>query len=221
MSQPLSNMVVNAGCLLFFHNNRMPHQDVVDTTLYAQLAASKKHSRFTDQLHWKETWLAAALYLGWTSQASLHIEQPAPCAAPATFWSLAHALRPAFVSKALLERSEANVSRLLFNHAAYTVFTDQAIGPGATSVAMQVGVVDDDYDLTLLQLHFDCSSPLTRDRLFGPCECGLIRGNVEFSFHRLQLSDALYAPRRAAIVDALKARRSGLVYELLCSGTAS
>ncbi|MCF5827072.1 hypothetical protein GIV31_26535, partial [Pseudomonas syringae] len=63
MTQELNAGVVNAGCLLFFseRGQTASHSDVMDSMLYVQLAASKKHPKFASFEKWSETWLAAAM----------------------------------------------------------------------------------------------------------------------------------------------------------------
>lgn len=212
-------LMVSAGCLLFFGNHRSD-TDVIDAALYTQLFASKKHSRLTDHERWKKAWLEAAIYLGWDYQGSLNFVEPAPCQESATFWDWAKALRPAFVSEALVEGGEKALQQCSLQQAAFTVFANQVLDPGATAQAMQVGLLDRDKSLTLLQLHFECRSPLSRDSLFGPWSPAQVKGNIRFSFHRLLLSsEALYRERREALFRKLDDRRAGLVLPVLSQGS--
>ena len=217
MDQPIGNVIVNAGCLLLF-NTQAHHQDVLDSTLYVQLAASKKHSKFTDYDSWRQTWLDAALRFGWMSRASERFGQPVPDDQPSTLWGWAKALRPDFVDQALLERSEALLTRCPVSQPAFDVLAGQVLGPGATALAMQVGLVDSNGSLTLLQLRFDSRQAMSREQLFGPWSKELVKGNIAMSFHRLSLSEALYAPLREAFAKALCDRRPGLVCPVLEDG---
>ncbi|WP_295476607.1 hypothetical protein [uncultured Pseudomonas sp.] len=213
MNQPSSDVIVNAGCLLFFHGQ--PHdQDVLDSTLYVQLAASRKHSRFAEYPQWKATWLQAALRFGWLSQASESFLQPAPELTTATLWDWARAWRPGFVSAALLERSEAALADCQALQPAFELFASQVLAPEGTTLALQLGLVDTDDSLTLLQLHFTSRCALGADELLGPWCRERIRGNVSLGFHRLILSHTLYAPLREAFAKALRDRRPGLVMPL-------
>ncbi|KPY54744.1 Uncharacterized protein ALO48_00023 [Pseudomonas syringae pv. rhaphiolepidis] len=80
MKQELDAAVVNAGCLLFFPTSQQvaPKNDVLDSMLYVQLAASKQHPRFAEFGKWNETRLAAALRFGWVLNASEHVSEPLP-----------------------------------------------------------------------------------------------------------------------------------------------
>lgn len=220
MNQLASDVIVNAGCLLFFHGQ--PHnQDVLDSTLYVQLAASKKYSKFADYEQWKQTWLTAALRFGWGSQASESFQQPVPGAQPGTLWDWAKALRPGFVNADLLERSEAMLARCPVLQPAFDVLATEVLGPGATTLALQIGLVDIDGSLTLIQLHFESHGPIGRKDLFDVWPTDTVNGNITLSFHRLILSDPLYAPLREAFANALRDRRPGLVCPVYAEGVAS
>lgn len=217
MNPSSSDLVVNAGCLLFFHD-RPQNRDVVDSTLYAQLAASSEHSRFTTYPLWKKTWLKAALELGWEFQSGVSFSEPAPPTDAVSFWGLAKALRPKFVSEDFVALCEAKSLQLSSNSTALKLFADQVMDADASKVSMQLGVVDNQYNLSLLQLHFVCANPLCRSTLFGPWERQTIKGNIEFSFQRLRLSKVAYTPWRDQVVEALKDQRAELVLEVLSSG---
>lgn len=211
------DLIVNAGCLLFFQDHPST-RDVVDSTLYAQLAASSEHSRFTTYPVWKKTWLKAASAVGWEFQSGVSFSEPAPPADTVNFWGLAQAMRPRFVSEDFLALCEATSVQLFSNSTASALFADQVMDADASTVSMQLGVVDNTYNLTVLQLHFACASPLCRTLLFGPWERQTITGNIEFSFQRLRLPIMAYAPWRDQVVEAVKDRRAELVHEMPSSG---
>ncbi|RMS63129.1 hypothetical protein ALP63_04449, partial [Pseudomonas syringae pv. aceris] len=71
MKQELDAVVVNAGCLMFFPEPQRValKNDVLDSMLYVQLAASKQHSKFAEPEKWNETRLTAAQRFGWLPSA--------------------------------------------------------------------------------------------------------------------------------------------------------
>lgn len=206
-----TTLMVSAGCMLFCGNQQLG-TDVTDSMLYAQLFASKKHSRFSENDLWRKSWLEAALYLGWNYRSSLSSDEPVPCPEAASFWDWAKVLCPAFVSQSLLASGQSALQRSAVQQAAFTLFTEQVLGPKAKAVALQVGLIDSDNSLTLLQLYFKCLSPLSRDSLFAPLSPDAVKGNIRISFHRLLLSnEAVYQGRRQQLFRRLEDRRSGLV----------
>lgn len=211
MTSQSSALVVSAGCLLFFDDKAADRQ-VLDSSLYLQLAASKKYDRFTDYGNWKKTWLEAALYLGWNYQSSLNGVQPAPRTQPDSFWEWAKALHPAFVSTVLLERAEHALLHCPARQAAFDVFAQQVTDPASRVVAMQAGLIGSDDSLTLLQLYFECSKVPNSSTVLGPWAGLKVKGNIQFSFHRLLLSgDAFYTRRRLESFSKLKDHRAGLI----------
>lgn len=219
MSTQSNEVIVNAGCLMFFQGLPIC-RDILDSTLYTQLSASNKYSRFTEYPRWKQTWLTAARRFGWMLQASESFEQTMPCAQAATFWDWVWTLCPSVVEPALLDSCRAALSRCPVEQAGFTLLADQVLGRGATTISLQMGLVAKDCSLTLLQIHFEHDGPLDAGKLFGPWNSRAVKGDIALSVHRLQLSEERYGPLRMAFAMALRDRRQSLVCPLLAAGQA-
>ncbi|SDW93961.1 hypothetical protein SAMN05444064_10943 [Pseudomonas syringae] len=227
MKQKLNAGVVNAGCLLFFaeQGQTASHSDVMDSMLYAQLAALRKHPKFASFDKWSETWLAAAMSFGWILKASEHVSEPLKADATETIWnsvrrafavsvppaSLDHAERS--LRKACTQPSGSRAIRLLAGQALQHE-NDQA-GRAQTVVAVQTGFVDEQHNLTLVQLHFVTRQPLSDGFLFDVLEHANMVGNISLTFYALHLMDLVYLQSRDKISSALATRRAGLIETLI------
>jgi hypothetical protein len=225
MGQGLKDVTVNAGCLLFFGDtaNAGDRDDIVDCTLYAQLAASKKYPKFSEYEHWRKTWLAASLRFGWVLKDNETISHPITDMPVGTVWDWITQALPVFINASDIKQGEALARQSYQQHPdqrAVSLFAEQVLHSNGdanspnTTVAVQLGFVGPMSTLTLIQLNFTSHQPLKADFLFEPIVPNDIVGNVELTFYSMQLMDWVYAQFREKFAIALKDRRSELVCPL-------
>lgn len=225
MDLGLKDITVNAGCLLFFEGitNARDKSDVLDCTLYVQLAASKKHHKFNAFDDWRDTWLAASLRFGWHLSDSESINQSAMSwPSDATVWDwIKHAL-PQFINASDVSQGEV-IARQRYHQnpdqPAVSLLSEQVLQrseteSGLTTVALQLGFVGPMSTLSLVQLNFTSRQPLKADFLFQPMVPNDVVGNVGLTFYSMQLVDRAYAQFRGHFNAALTQRRPALVCPL-------
>ncbi|QQN28175.1 hypothetical protein [Pseudomonas syringae group genomosp. 3] len=227
MKQELNAGVVNAGCLLVFPERTQTalRSDVMDSMLYVQLAASKKHPKFASLDKWNETWLAAAMSFGWMLKASEHVSEPLKADAAETIWSSVRRALAVSVTPAELDRAERSLRQTCAKpsgNPAIRLLVGQVLEQGAdhvgraqTVVAVQTGFIDEQHNLTLVQLHFVTRQPLSDGFLFDVLEPASTVGNIGLTFYSLHLMDLVYLQFRDKISSALATRRAGLIETLL------
>lgn len=222
MEPEVNNAIVDAGCLLFLtgHSVAPGIRDVLDSLLYVQLAAAKKHERFSEFEHWKETWLAAALRFGWILKSSDSVCQPVSRACDETVWSLCVRELKTRVSDAALSEAEA-LLRERACHNALGVLTSQTMQlqfgdarPDQTSITLQLGFMDASGALALALLHLDSYQPLTTGYLFEALDAGHIVGNLAVTVYSMNLQSLVYGQFRDAFDVALRDRRAALIRPL-------
>ncbi|MFA0996267.1 MULTISPECIES: hypothetical protein [Pseudomonas syringae group] len=226
MKQKLNAGVVNAGCLLFFpeQGQAAAHSDAMDSMLYVQLAASKKHPKFTSLDKWNETWLAAAMSFGWMLKASEHVSEPLKAGAAETIWSVIRRAFAASVPPATLDHAEQLLRKACaqpYGNQAIRLLAGQVLeqeadqaGRAQTVVAVQTGFVDEQHNLALVQLHFVTRQPLSDGFLFDVLEPASTVGNISLTFYSLNLMDLVYLQFRDQISSALASKRAGLIETL-------
>jgi hypothetical protein len=226
MKQELDAVVVNAGCLMFFPEPQRValKNDVLDSMLYVQLAASKQHSKFAEPEKWNETRLTAAQRFGWLPSASEHISQPLPEDSAETVWScMVRALAP-WVSAETLLRAEAFMRRAGSQSVASEalhLLRSQTVQSGLNhsgklqvSVVLQLAFVDTRQKLKLVQLQFATRQPLSSGFLFEVIEPKSVYGNIAVTVHAMQLFEQVYSQFRDGIDTALSSKRACLIMPL-------
>lgn len=219
MTQQLNGAIINAGSLLFFagHADTARQGDILDTLLYCQLAASKRHEKFAEFEHWKDTWLAASLRFGWALQHSEHISEPIPRGPGETVWDICARALSATVGETLVGEAERQVRQppqtealdLLVGQTLQV--ESDALKPGASTLGLQMGFVDIHGKLTMAVLHFVTRQPLKPDFLFEPLEATSLSGNIELTVCSMHLVDHVYGQFREAFATALQDRRAALI----------
>jgi hypothetical protein len=220
MTQQMNSPIIVAGCLLFFaeHADAVRNSDVLDSLLYCQLAAAKRHEKFSEFENWKDTWLAASLRFGWALQRSEHISEPVPRGPAETVWDIcARALMSANVGAALVGEAERQArqppqAEALALLAGQTLQAESdPLKPGASTLGFQVGFVDAHGNLTIAVLHFVTRQLLSSDFLFEPLEATSLGGNIELTVCSMRLVDHVYGQFREAFAAALLDRRAALI----------
>lgn len=219
MTQKLNSPIINAGCLLFFaeHADTARYDDVLDSLLYCQLAASKRHEKFSEFEHWKDTWLAASMRFGWALQRSEHVSEPVPRDSSETVWDMCARALSATVDETLLREAERLVrqppqAEALDLLAGQTLRVEsEALKPGASTLGFQMGFVDAHGNLTIAALHFVTRQSLKPDFLFEPLEATSLSGNVELKVCSMRLADLVYGQFRETFATALLDRRAALI----------
>ena len=222
MEQLSGHAIVNAGCLLFFDEKLTSSRrnDVLDSLLYVQLAAFKKHPKFTEQEEWKDTWLTAAVRFGWVWTAGTHCSEPASRTETQTPWSLCAGALSAVVEdaviadaeRALREQAHAEALKLL---ASQTLQIDTGQDrPARTTLVLQIGFVDAFGGMSLALIYLNTYQPLTPGLVFEPLEAGHLLGNIDVTVYSMRLLDQVYGQFRAAFDNALAGKRSGLIKPL-------
>jgi hypothetical protein len=234
----MSDVIVNAGCMLFFTPDVSGklEKDVLDSTLFAQLTASKKYSRFGATKQWQERQLAAMTQFGWVMNTVERFNQPAPCKGDATIWAWLNEVLPRFMPAEAMAQGQASVCARYEAGPAqrgFELFAQQVSAPAQslitetaslpakpdlhtlTPVVMQFGFVDATAALYLVTLSFTRRDPLTPGFLFEPMSDTDVRGNIETSFHALRLQDVVYAQYRDTLDAKLCDPRGSLVASLV------
>jgi hypothetical protein len=239
----MSNVIVNAGCMLFFAQGVAVQlkKDVLDSMLYTQLAATKKHDRFSATKQWKEVQLNAMTHFGWVMQSVETFNQPAPRGTPETVWGWITQMLPPFMPAAAVAEAQAAAHECYKadpGQHGFDVFarqvspvdesstTELVVIPSpasppthdATPVVMQLGFVDPTATLYQVSLSFTRRQPLTPGFLFEPMESNDVLGNIELTFRALRLQEVVYSLHRGTIDEKLQDRRSSRVAHLSRQG---
>ncbi|MBX8609912.1 hypothetical protein K5D65_22230 [Pseudomonas cichorii] len=223
--------IVSGGCLLFFDTCHVVQtHDVLDSLLYAQLAASRKHpEKHVDFESWKQVWLAAALRFGWVLNTHEGFSQRPAGGPGSTLWDWIRSAKTLLVPQVSVDKAEMAArqcyaqqpeQRAIELLAAQTLSVDPhgvVIVPGApdavpksvtTRVALQLAFVGSAGDeMVLVQIHFTTLQALTPAYLFEPIDPLQVVGNVALDFYSMRLVDVIYSQFRERFDVALKEKR--------------
>ena len=228
MNQGTIEGYINAGCVVFMSAACSDQQkkDVMDCTLYTQLAASKRHSRFDAALDWRHTWLAALNRFGWAVRSHDSRSLPAAEVGRGTVLEWLDKQLPTFIPKALFsegavfathsvkEHPDQPAVAMLNRQVIETSSEDPASGMSERKIALQLAVCEPATGLGLIVLTFTTRQPLSGELLvevFNPKE---VQGNIEMAFYSAHMMEIVYAQFREKINQALNDRRAGLVCAL-------
>jgi hypothetical protein len=229
MHQGMIETQVSAGCVLSMHSacSAQRKSDAADCILYTQLAATKKHPRFTATAAWNDTWLAGFTRFGWVLKTHEAFAWPAAQLGPGSVWAWLKKTRPAFIPTELMFAAESAVWQSVLSYPdqpAVALLANEALEPvrigiprGAQDgqkVVLQLGFLDANGELSMALVTFTHGPLLKPDFLFEPLQTANIIGNVELRFYSLRLMDLVYSPLRSKITQALEDRRSGQVCTL-------
>lgn len=230
MNQAIFNGQVSAGCLLFTPHICAGHtkKDIEDLILYTQLAATKKHSRFSDADGWKKRWIEALVQFGAAMSSHVSLSLPAASLERATPWEWLIQGLPAFMaSKAMADcegiarRSFGTVPHqpaveMLSLHVLETRTDEQELVlQGAQRVGVQFCVAGPTSSLELAILTFTHRTSLPANFLFSQLAPADVVGNVEMSFYSMRLMELVYVPFREKIDALLTNRRAQAVSPLM------
>ena len=118
MHQGMIEAQVSAGCVLFTHSgcSAQRKSDAADCVLYTQLAATKKHPRFTATSAWNDTWLAAFNRFGWALKTHEALACPSAELGPGSVWAWIKKTLPAFIPADLLFAAESTAWQSLLSY---------------------------------------------------------------------------------------------------------
>lgn len=229
MHQGMIEAQVSAGCVLFMHSacTDLQKSDAADCVLYTQLAATKKHARFTATSAWNDTWLAAFVRFGWALNTHETLNCPALDLGPGSVWTWLKSNWPLFMPSDMLADSESALRRsvpsqpgqpaveMLVRHALEPTFpTNSGAEQRRQKVVLQVAFLNENAALSVALISFTHRTALKNDFLFETLHPGDIVGNVELRFYSLRLMDLVYTPLRKNVSQALEDRRPTLVCAL-------
>lgn len=234
MHQGMIETQVSAGCVLFMHRDctDLQKSDAADCVLYAQLAATKKHPRFTASSAWNDTWLAAFIRFGWALNTHESLSRPARDLGPGSVWTWLTSNWPLFMPSDMLADSESALRRsvssqptqpaveLLARHAIEpAVALDSGDRQHGQKVMLQFGFLNADARLSVALVSFTHRTALKNDFLFETLHPADIVGNIDLRFYSLRLMDLVYTPLRKNVSQALENRRPTLVCALAGADT--
>lgn len=229
MHQGMIETQVSAGCLLFTHSAcaDLQKSDAADCVLYTQLAATKKHARFTATSAWNDTWLAAFIRFGWALNTHETLSCPALELGPGSVWGWLKSKWPIFMPNDMLSDSESALWRSVSsrpNQPAVDLLARQALGPlvprdtsdvqKGQKVVLQFGFLNLNAGLSVALVSFTHRTALKDDFVFETLQPHDIVGNIDLRFYSLRLMDLVYTPLRKNVSQALEGRRPSLVCAL-------
>lgn len=237
MNHGKDEAVVCAGCLLFIPATctQQDKEDALNSTLYMQLAASKKHSRFTEFAQWDDTFVRASIAFGWQLKGNVNLRQTPPDIGPRTLWDWIKADLPSFIPAEVLMSAQAQIRHCYLtdpDQSAIRLYADQVQqrtplssslsgdqdqhGHTAckTNVSLQLGFLSPDSALCMIGVSFTSLMPLEPDFMFQPIAAHNLWGDIELTFYALRNQEQEFSRNRSLISAALVSRREALISPL-------
>lgn len=232
------NVLVCAGCLIFIPQAyALPDtEDAVNTLLYMQLAASKRHSRFTESGRWDDRFMRAIVTFGWALKGDASSTRTLP-SSPATVWDWIESDLPVFLPV------DAVISAQKTAHDCYLSLPDQPAihlyasqvqeraafsaqlsgnqdqrhdddAVAGTRVSLQLAFPGPDLSLCIVKVSFTSRIPLKPDFMFQPIAAQDVSGKIELTFCLLQRHEQEFSLNRGQITAALASRSEALISPL-------
>lgn len=222
MSEPISNIFSNAGCLLYFAEGctEQERADVQDTILYTQLSADKSYSRFSQTGEWSIRQREAMHRFGWALSQKDECSLPFADLSKGSLRDGMQGRLPSFVSVEEAERLWAAANDCHQHdpdQPGWRSYAKHVYGPQARAVnrvMLQLGMLEPGAVLSMTSITFSSRRSSFADLPFTTLSTTDVVGNVTFATYRWQLSETVYALSRAAISQKLASHREGLVFPL-------
>lgn len=227
MRNTARNLYADAGHLVFFAENVSDSfkDDVLSSSLYFQLAASKKHSRFDDFNAWCSLYVEAMPRFGWVPTGQSSYRQLVNGEPSFTVWSQ--------ISNRLASRVPADVvdevGRFLVGQeaveqvsAAAVLFREHAVSvrsdtPEAvlsieeTSFSSIFSFVSCDHSVISVFLSFKTTEPVGKNLLSQTFQSEKIAGSVAMEIISMEFREHHYRRVRQRLNTELGARKQNLV----------
>ncbi|MBX8516733.1 hypothetical protein K5D69_18805 [Pseudomonas cichorii] len=226
---------INAGSLFFFSSGVSPSfmADVLDCSLYSQLAASAKHEKFVEPVEWRQTYLNALTRF--RCNIVYREVQDAPLEYAGSLWAYTREKLARRVSLSLVERAECILKRFADgteSEATTALLAEQtthclpvlalpepttepdATGQQDCSVILQLAFVDVEPVVNLIILTFKSTPPageLPLAQLFA--ELGSVKG-LEIAHVSAELDEHGFGYFRKDLIARMGARRDKLIVAL-------
>jgi hypothetical protein len=215
---------LNGGGLICFANSVTDsfRDDVLDATLYFQLAASKKHSKFSDAAAWRSRYFDAMTHFGCNI---LHREQLGSPVEDIDAWSSIKGQLGKRVSASLMARADQSLKSLalqprgsvtrgvLSDHTLEQAPRDAYSAP-TTCVSMQLGFVQAEPVIDQLFVSFKTTQSMDDLAWTQPWVPERMVGNLEVAWVSAELDEGRFAQFREIFIENLAARRQQLIIGL-------
>lgn len=235
MCKGMQQRYINAGSLFFFSSGVSSSfkSDVLDCSLYSQLAASARHEKFAEPVEWRQTYLSALTRF--RCNITYREVQDAPLEYTGSLWDYTREKLASRVPLPFIEQAERTLKHFVSGTeeiAAKALFIEQTTRclpapmlPGSTaelaspdrqdcSITLQLGFVDVEPVLNLIILSFK-STPLAGEmplsQLFARPDS---LKNLEIATVSAELDEHGFGYFRKDLVARLGERRDQLIVDL-------
>lgn len=246
MRNGLRASYVNGNSLLFFANQAHPafQEDVLISTLCCQLAASAKHSAFSEAVDWRQRYFNTLT--SFRCPIVYRDVQNFPLNPDETIWARLKGMLGKRVSPSLIDAAESAITSMTTpaDHEASALLRKQTVlldshngcvllppvpnvmnsmgDPGSGTqeskevydVALQLGFMDAAPTMNLVLLSFKSASPVSGLPLADLFSSGVIIGDLHVAIVSAELDEHDFGYFRQSLLDKLGARREALCMEI-------
>ncbi len=230
MQNNAGSVYANAGHIFYFANgvDQSFKEDVLNSSLYLQLAASNKHSRFDDFNAWRSVYVDAMPRFGWVPTGNRLNRQAAEGETSISVWeqisnslggrlsaNLAHEVGRLFVD----QEADKGVSTglLLFRDHAVSVQTNSAAGQASAeevSLSLMFSLVSCEHVVTSVFLAFRTTEPLEKNWLSQRFQTEKLIGDLTVEMMCAEISEHRYRRVRERLNTELGPRKQELIIRL-------
>lgn len=189
--------------------------DILESTLYTQLAADNKVPSMTDYSRWRQTYLDAMTTFGWRLRTKNNYNLAPDTSAGLNVWAL---ITDIFIRSDVARLPDAALGlAALASPLLAQMRQKEGTAPisHATSIALssrqfQVSFVSAEHILYSALVSFNTAQPLDDDPLLKSLDPTLIVGDIDAMFFSAELLDIHYELYRDAFESALAERKKTL-----------
>lgn len=233
MAHEVLEVCINGSQLLVFTGNpdQSMKDDVLDSTLYTQLAANQQAEKFDDFPKWQDILLNALSKFGWLRLDTTNVDEAPACDTfiPAKLFT---ELLPAPLQQAQGENVRMALTQLFSSPAnaqaagvlkqgmLQTSMSKGASGDDlpVSAFVMQLGIVLPTWEKVSLHLAFQTREP-SDDNPFNQCfSTHQLIGNLTYSRLVCKFDEIRYLPMRGPVSKALKDKKPRMLHPVAVVG---
>ena len=205
--------------------------DVLDSTLYTQLAANQQAGKFDDFQKWQDILFKALSSFGWVRLDTANFDEALACDTfmPAELLSelLLASLQQAqgenlrmVLTQLFSSPDNSQAAGMLKQGMLQTLMSRDAAGNElpVSAFVMQLGIVSPTWEKVALHLAFQTREPLDENPFNQRFSTHQLMGNLEYSRLVCKFDDIRYLPMRGPVRKALQDKKPRLLHSVRVEG---